>query len=512
MGTLIYTGLKRGLKLEALPNVAYTRYDDRQSPDGWVKDTDTNIGIGLKYGITSAMTAEATLNPDFSQVESDAFQVEVNQRYPLFYSEKRPFFMESKEIMDFAVVKWGLMPVPIHTRTIVDPKWAAKFSGSAGKMSFALLAADDQSAGRPWDAGLNPYEGKASLFGVMRAKYSIGGDNSAGILYSGRHFQGQRNDVLGADLKYSLSGNLRASLSFLHSLTRPDDGFSIKKGHSVNAMLRYQAAHFFAMAGYELYDKDFSMATAFIQRLGVSRILVGMGPGFDMKLKTLPWLKRITPYVYYLKLHDLNTRMDDGAWIFGLTLSFAPMGTASFEYYNEQEAWAGRLFKKDYFSGVGQIQLFKWLELTGMSIIGESIYYHPADPFLGQGRTWNLGASIQPDNKFNLGLEYLFTDLKEKQTRQKVYSVNIYNMRATYQFNRYFFIRGIMRYDSFQERLLTDFLASFTFIPGTVVHLGYGSLYEKNQWLNDRWNPGAERFLEMRRGLIFKVSYLWQVD
>jgi len=511
MGTLVYTDLMRGLKLEVLPNVAYTRYDDRRNPDEWSKDTDTNIGIGLKYGITSALTAEATFNPDFSQVESDAFQVEVNQRYPLFYSEKRPFFMESKEVMDFAVVKWGLMPVPIHTRTIVDPRWAAKFSGSAGRLSFALLGADDQSAGRPWEFDLNPHENKSAIFGVMRAKYNIGGDNSVGVLYSGRHIGGQRNNVLGADLKYSLSNNLRASLSFLHSLTRPDEAAALKKGHSVNAMLRYQSADFFAMAGYELYDRDFSMATAFIQRLGVSRLLVGMGPGFDTKLKPLPWLKRITPYVYYLTLHDLNTRMDDGAWVLGLTLNFAPMGTASFEYYNEKEAWAGELFQKDYFMGVGEIQLFKWLALTGTSFIGEAIYYHPTAPFLGQGRTWNIGTSLQPDNKLNVGLEYLYSDLTQKQTAQRVYRVDIYNLRTTYQFNKYFFIRGIIRYDSYEKRLLTDFLASFTFIPGTVVHLGYGSLYEKNQWADSRWLQGGDRFLEMRRGLIFKVSYLWRV-
>jgi hypothetical protein len=512
MGTLVYSGIKQGLKLEALPNIAYTRYEDRMDPAAWAKDNGTNIGIGIKYGLTSAMTAEATINPDFSQVESDAFQVEVNQRYPLFYSEKRPFFMESKEVMDFAVVKWGLMPVPIHTRTIVDPRWAAKFSGAAGKMSFALLAADDQSAGRAWDTGLNPYEGKSAFFGVFRAKYNIGGDNSMGILYTGRHLRGQRNDVVGADLNYSLSKNLRASFSFLHSLTRPEEGFSLKKGHSINAMLNYRTAHFFAMAGYELYDRGFSMATAFIQRLGVSRFLAGLGPGFDMRLKSLPWLKRITPYMYYLKLRDLNTLMDDGAWIFGLTFSFAPMGTASFEYYNEQEAWAGRLFKKDYFSGVGEIQLFKWLGLNVMSIIGEAIYYHPTHPFLGQGRTINFGASVQPNDKLNFGLEFLYSDLDEKQTGQRVDKVDIYNLRTTYQFNKYFFIRGIVRYNGFQRRLLTDFLASFTFIPGTVIHLGYGSIYEKNQWVQGRWMPGADRFLEMRRGLIFKVSYLWRVE
>ncbi|MCP5103371.1 MAG: hypothetical protein GY950_08330, partial [bacterium] len=81
-------------------------------------------------------------------------------------------------------------------------------------------------------------------------------------------------------------------------------------------------------------------------------------------------------------------------------------------------------------------------------------------------------------------------------------------------FNKYFFIRGILRYDSYQEKILTDLLASFTLIPGTVVHLGYGSLYLKNQWLPNqkRWVPGAEDFLQVKRGLFFKASYLWRFN
>ncbi|MFC2157988.1 DUF5916 domain-containing protein [Acidobacteriota bacterium] len=511
MASIIYRDLKGALKLEVLPNLAYTSYDNRQTQDYWTQNRDTNFGFGLKYGITSAMTVEATWNPDFSQVESDSFQVEVNQRYPIFYSEKRPFFMESKEVMDLAVVKWGLMPVPVHTRFIVDPQWAAKFSGSAGRMSFAFLAANDRSAGRQWDMGINPNEGESALYGVVRAKYNIGSDNSVGFIYSGRHFAGQRNDVVGGDLKYRFTENLRGTLSYLRSASREDAGASLREGNSVNAMLEYRSSHFFAMAAYELYDKDFSMATAFVQRLGVSRILVGMGPAFDLDLKPVPWLKRMVPYIYYLKLHDLQTQMDDRAWILGLTLNFAPMGTASFEYYNEQEAWAGNLFKKNYFHGEGLIQIFKWLQLIGMSNIGEAIYYHPVSPFLGDGQTYSLGASIQPDNKVNIGLEYLYTTLRQKLDRQNVYSVNLYNIRATYQFNKYFFIRGILRYNSFQQRLLTDFLASFTFIPGTVVHLGYGTLHLKTRWQENHWVPGMGDLLPMKRGLIFKVSYLWRV-
>ena len=77
---------------------------------------------------------------------------------------------------------------------------------------------------------------------------------------------------------------------------------------------------------------------------------------------------------------------------------------------------------------------------------------------------------------------------------------------------KYFFLRGILRYDSLQEKLLTDFLASFTLIPGTVVHFGYGALYLKNRWQNDRWVPGQGELLRMKDGLFFKASYLWRIQ
>lgn len=501
MVALVYIDLKGELKLEVLPNFTYSWSSERETPDTWARDTDTNIGVGLKYGITSSITAEATVNPDFSQVESDAFQVEVNQRYPIFYSEKRPFFMESKEILDFGVVKWGLMAAPIHTRFIVDPGWAVKFSGSSGRMNFALLAANDRFS-----------QGKSALFGILRAKYNIGSDNSIGILYSGRYGAEQSNSAAGADLKYRLSKNLRASLSYLYSATKEGEDSLQKGGSSVNAMVQHDTPTFFALAGYERYDPGFYMATAFLNRGSISRALIGAGPIFNSKIKKLKWLKQIRPYVYYLKLHDLVTKMDDQTGIFGLTLSLAPMGQLNLEYYIEAEAWAGELFHKNFFFTEGQIQLFKWLLLTGNFMGGEAIYYDPGYPFLGNSRTFSFGATVQPGIKLNIGFDYMYTDFYQKQTNREVYSVNIYNLRTTFQFNKYFFVRGILRYDSHLEKLLTDFLASFTLIPGTVVHLGYGSLHSRNQWLDDRWVPGQGDLLTMKRGLFFKASYLWRLD
>src|SRR5207245_1706135 len=95
---------------------------------------------------------DATVNPDFSQVESDAFQVSVNQRFPIFFSEKRPFFMEGMGLFNIAGASGGdgNMRAAVHTRRIVDPFWGAKVTGTSGKVTFGVLNASDE---HPEDVG-----------------------------------------------------------------------------------------------------------------------------------------------------------------------------------------------------------------------------------------------------------------------------------------------------------------------------------------------------------------------
>jgi len=400
-----------------------------------------------------------------------------------------------------------MMIAPIHTRNIVDPGWAGKLSGSSGKINFAMLAANDRSV----DTG-GVGEGSA-LFGIFRAKYNIGEDNALGVLYTGRHLAsvGQVNDVGGIDLKYRLSTNLRASLSYLHSVTRSGNSQPLTNGNGWNAVLQYLSSRIIAMGAYERYDNDFFMASAFQNRVGISRFWFGFGPYFNMKIKQFPWLKRVIPYIHYANLHDLGTKMNDISRVFGMYMNFAPMGLLYLEYRVEDEAWKGILFNKKYFTILGQIQPFNWLYLNTRMYLGGQIYYDAEDPFLGNDRSIDIGITLEPGIKLKMGLNYIHSDFKDKQTHQEIYEINIYNFQAVYQFNRYFFLRGILRFDDLQQKLITDLLASFTLIPGTVVHLGYGSLYLKNQWQEGQWNPGQGDYLKMREGLFFKVSYLWRI-
>jgi hypothetical protein len=174
------------------------------------------MGFGLAYGITSSMTAEATVHPDFSQVESDAFQVEVNQRYPIFFQEKRPFFMEARSLFNIAG-GGDNMYTAVHSRKIVDPAWSAKLTGASGKLSYGALLAEDtvnDAAADSTGYGRNP------RFAIARGKYTLNGDNYLGGIYAGHMVGSTYNHVVGADGVYIPGEHQRVLFSVLGSLSR----------------------------------------------------------------------------------------------------------------------------------------------------------------------------------------------------------------------------------------------------------------------------------------------------
>lgn len=495
MAEVVYKDLKYGLKLELLPNFTASLDRERLDSGEWGNGEKTlNAGISVKYGINSAMTAEATFNPDFSQVESDAFQMEVNRRYPVFYGEKRPFFMEGMDIFDFGIINGGMMISSVNTRNIADPRWAAKFSGSAGKLNFALLTANE----------------KKDTWGILRAKYNTGSDNSLGILYTGRFLNGAANNAAGLDFQYRPFKNARINAAYLLTTEKDPAGTDTQNGHGFNAMFTYLVPKFSFWTTYEWYDKGFAMESAFMNRTGLSRVQVYAGPDFYTKIKSIPWLLRVQPHIQYAGLHDLFTGMDDTHWRAGIDFYFPRRGFLKLQYRREQEAWAGQEFKQDLFYAYATAQLTKWFNIYAALRTGDLIYYDPDNPFLGSGSQYTMGITLQPGIKLNLGFEWLYDVLYKPRSNgstgaEKWYSADILNLQATYQFNRFFFLRGAVRYDGFQEKILSDLLASFTLIPGTVVHLGYGSIQQKPSWNN------YQDFTNVKDGLFLKISYLWQL-
>ncbi|HSQ35775.1 MAG TPA: DUF5916 domain-containing protein [Candidatus Binatia bacterium] len=513
LATVVYDGVKKGLNLELLPNFTLNRGSERQDGDSWQEaDWMTNAGLSLKYGLSSSVTAEATVNPDFSQVESDAYQVEVNQRYPVFYSEKRPFFMEGLNSFDFGLINNGMMLASAYSRFIADPDWAAKLSGTAGRMQFALLAADARAPGLPWEDGLNPADGRRAYWGLLRLKYSLGSDDSLGLIYSGRGFAGGSNQAAGVDLQYRLFQSLRLLVSYLHSETVDASGKPSRSGNGFSAMAQYSDRRWQAWATGEVWDRDFAMASAFLYRSAIRRGQVFLGRNLYPR-RGGSWWERLQASIRCEAIHDLATGLDDRSANLSLSLYAKRSGVFRVAFSAGDEGWAGRQFSLQTWTVNGRMQACKWLFAYASLQLGDKIYYDPQHPFLGSGSRLQLAATVQPSIRLNLDLEYIRDALSRQAAggREPVYAVRIANLLASYQFNRFFFVRGALRYDDYQKQLLTDFLASFTLIPGTVIHLGYGSLYEDRQWVETRWVPGAGRLHEMKNSLFFKVSYLWRI-
>lgn len=511
--TLVYQNLKSPVTLEVLPAVTYSRHTERQSPTHWNgTEVEEDIGIGLKYGISSSVTAEFTYNPDFSQVESDAFQVEVNRRYPNFYREKRPFFMEGLDVLNFTVIPHGYMETAVHTRRIVAPRWGTKLTGALGHNSFGILAASDEFPGYEAEDEDEPnlHTGKEAKILIARAKRSLQGDNFIGAIYGGQTFASGYNHVVGTDAQYRLFKNQQTCFSIMQSFNRNPEGENYTSGNSVNFTHSYTTRKLQMMGTFQHIDPGFNMESSFMTRSGINDGWIFIGPYFYPNWKNNDWFKVFSPQIIIAFMHDIVDDIFDTFFCVPFEFGFSRQGRFTTEFIQEQETWEGTAFQKKQMNLMGQVQLTKWLGLEGVCTLGEQIYYDGDPAYLGWMNLFNFEVSLQPNTKFIQDFQFYHENFVKRSNQNRIYEVNLINSRTTYQFNKYLFLRSTLRYNSYDKHLLTDFLLSFTWIPGTVVHLGYGMIYEKNAWQENRWVEKAGKMYEMQRGLFFKASYLWR--
>jgi hypothetical protein len=140
------------------------------------------------------------------------------------------------------------------------------------------------------------------------------------------------------------------------------------------------------------------------------------------------------------------------------------------------------------------------------------IYYDPEASFLGKRFELHSFADIQLGDKISFYISHLYDDFHRKDNGEEVYDLNIINTKLTYQFSESLYLRSIAQWDSLREVVLTDILASFTYIPGTVVYLGYGSLHENTGWEDNQWNPSSPlaEYYQKSQSIFLKASYLFQ--
>lgn len=505
---LIFHDLNEPRTMELLPSVTYSINQSRRRPDQWNGVTHKgSVGLGGKLGITSTVTLEATVNPDFSQVESDAFQVQTNQRYPIFFSEKRPFFMEGMSLFNVAGNTGdGNMITAVHTRRIVSPIFGAKLTGNLGKTTFGLLSASDRS---PLDlSGRGEViPGKDKLFTIGRAIYSFGASNYAGALVTDTEFAGRSNRVAGGDFSWRFPDGQQFTATVLSSHTAAPSEPAM---HGIGGQASYN--YFKRSGGFstqvEHYAKDFQMDTAFYNRTGITGGWAYGEWDFYPESERHPWLKRIQPLLWTKHYRDQVQNGNEDYALVGAKLNFTRQGYLRIDQGWGREPWANRRFRSGRRRITGNAQILRWLYVDGEVNRGWATYYNPQNPFQGRSASDRLTLTFQPNSKVNENLTYNTVRFNRASTGERVFTVHVAYLKSTYQFNRYFFLRAIGQFDSSQHRFLTDLLASYELIPGTVVQAGYGSQIEKRSLSDGVLIPGAGPYLTVNRGLFFKVSYL----
>lgn len=493
---LRYEGVKKSVLLELLPAFTYgqsiTMEEGKQR-----QDQQADLSLTAKYGITSDLILDATYNPDFSQVEADFAQIEVNQRFPVFYPEKRPFFLEGSEHLGHAGGS-GRQEVRsiVNTRTIVNPIAAGKLTGKIGRSNIiSSIAAVDEL-----DTSFN------ANVGVVRYKRVFQKDSYLGGFLTGRTQSDFSNMVYGTDGQFRIgdasliSGNLFSSHTVESIETSPENEYA----SALNYSFRNRKVSF--GVGYTNISENFQSAVGQVTRTGIAKYTVFYNPKFYPKQGVI---KRIDPMLYLSVTKDKPSGLYESSLFSRISITL-PLNTQIRLGGNKSsEVYEAQIFDRSRVELSARSQLTKRIFLSGQYGFNNRPYYDT--PEQGTGKSARAEAGLQISDNFNAQMEYNYSDLKSKETGEPLFTVHILRSKNTYQFNKYLFFRAIVQYNSYTKVLAPNLLASFTYIPGTVVHLGYGSIYEQSRWdasVGD--NINSRDFRRQVQGFFFKASYLFR--
>ncbi len=230
-------------------------------------EKDAEAGLDVKWTPTAGTALDATLNPDFSQIESDVAQITANTRFALFYPEKRPFFLEGVDLFDTPVQA-------VYTRTVTSPRWGARATGKLGPSSYTLLLTQDRGGGSvvlpgPTGSSFAPQDYR-SLVGLARWRRDLG-PSFFGLLYAGREVEdgGGHNRVLGADGQWRPSQVDTLAAQLLLSDTRdPAAPQPDSSGHGLHAEWQHSAERVFWSLRYRDFGEGFRDDQGFVPQVG----------------------------------------------------------------------------------------------------------------------------------------------------------------------------------------------------------------------------------------------------
>ena len=539
--------LRRGLVLDVVPEITQ-RMDGERDAGGFDRETgDVQVGGNVRWGITSNLTLNGTVRPDFSQVEADAGQFTFDPRQALFFSEKRPFFLEASEL-------FATPSNLVYTRRIVQPVAAAKLTGKVSGTSIAFLSAVDDRSGSLEGDPTNP------VFNILRVQRDVGRQSRIGATYTDRVDGAGFNRVASLDGRIVFRDIYSTRFQVAGALDRVND--VDLDGSLWNLRFDRNGRNFGSSYVLSGIDPDFRTRSGFIGRPGIvqSRLIhryAWFAPQGSLWQSITPDITLDGTWQYQSftrrgdmqdkKLHFNVNSVLRGGWGLGVSYlveSFGYDPALYSGYYVELPDGSGEIVP---FTGTPRLPNHDWvLNVTTPEWrrFSASVFYlwgqdenffewAPADIVYA-----TLAADWRPTDQLRVNAQYQHQEFDRLSDGSTVGVRRIPRLKVEYQIARPVFVRVIGEYDASRTDALRDdgrtngrlmledpvfggyvpilghrenlfhldWLFSYQPTPGTVFFAGYGSLMEEPDAL--RFGRRMERVTD---GFFVKMSYLFRM-
>ena len=457
---------------------------------------DGDASLNIRYGLSSNASTEMTLNPDFSQVESDAGQIDVNTTFALFFPERRPFFQEGSDQYNTAINA-------IYTRSINDPSVAGKFSGQFGKTNITYTFARDENSPL-----VLPFEEQSRFVGlgksvsnIIRVRRSIKDDTYVGALITDRRLDdGGAGTVVGGDANVRFLKNYRLKFQAVASHTEEPEGVEIFLAGDPDSIDTFDNGKYTANLDgesywgyaqytnlgrsgrtwnfnldYWAYSPTFRTDNGFTTQNDARRAIAWTGLTFRPNSKLLVnW----GPNASIGRIWNWDGRFKD-EWI-RPELRFRFKGQTDVQV---QAIWSNERFSNELIEGIRRLTLYLETRPSAYATggvwtqFGRSLFRSFSNPELGNEFTMSLWSQLKPFQRLVIEPSWDYSQMRSRVDDSLLFKTYILRTRFSFNFTREWFLRLIVQYRDDTKRLDLEPLLTYRLNPFTVFFVGANSKY-----------------------------------
>lgn len=493
-----FTQLPEAGHVVATPYVTAQRLDTPQfAPGSSLDHSESKIDAGadVKWNPSATNTVDLTLNPDFSQVESDVAQITVNQRFAVFFPEKRPFFLEGFDLFD--------TPLRVaYTRNITSPRWGARSTGKIGDTAYTVLFTDDRGGGLtivpgPLGSIFVPQDSRAYST-IARVRHDLGKSFVGAVLTDRELGDGGHNRVLGPDFQWRPNDSDAITAQALYGDT--DDPLLGKqsKSHALIASWNRIAAKYDASVDLRDIGDGFRADLGFIPQVGYREALIGTALRFYPESRLVSYVR---PNLHFDEQYNrdgtIQRYIEPGIFLAGAKNFFIDTWLDP----GQKIRVGDKLLTQSYGTLMFQVDPSRRLSRITFTVrAGDNIDFQTAR--VGRGLALSGAATIRPIDRlsFDLNLNHETLDIEGS----RLFTAVIERLKTTYSFSTNSLVRVIGQYvttrfpDSREGQFSGSVLYSYRVNWQTVLYVGYG---------DDRVLLANDSLARAQRSFFTKISY-----